>query len=479
MSIYEQYYADKENAAKRFDTYGYGPPPKDGFTVNGVRYHGGEDFRTVERYEEYKDVGFNILLSQTSAAYNSTIEWETSDLKMVMDKAYEAGLGKVLLLDDDIRRLSLESDGLIGEGRKFQSEEELDAYIANCIAPYKDHPAFYGVTVKDEPGCANFKAIGQVIKSMKRVCPTAFVQCNLLPIVVLNGTNRAFPDDWNRGGDLYDRYEQYLEAFLDESEADYVMYDNYPIYDRDACGYDHVFYRFWFRALQIAAKVCSRRKVKLYYVMQSFGMLQNLKRTCQVPTEAEVFYQMNAILGFAVRQVSFYTYWSSKFITTTGEARPEKDAMISWYGERQPVYYSVQKAIAMAQKLAPVLFNFEYVSDRYIIKTPFKTRPIHLEYTTRGVLNKVVNATTNQEVALINELYDEKRKQWLYRVENISHCCHEDALEDPMQHTTLKFAPEFTKVDVFDGEAWKTVELVNGEYTCSVRAGYAEYLLPY
>ena len=154
--------------------------------------------------------------------------------------------------------------------------------------------------------------------------------------------------------------------------------------------------------------------------------------------------------------------------------------MMTRKGEKTPLYGYVQKVNAMAQKLAPVILNFEYVTDRYIIKPPFKSHPFHLEYTTRGFLTKVVDAKTSHEVALINEMYDKKRDRWLYRVQNITYTWYEEKSNIAPQTTTVIFPPEFKKVDVFDGESWKTVELVDGKYTTApLKAGYAEYLLPY
>ena len=470
-TIYEQYYIGNKKDA-RMDLYAYAPPCNFRLEADGIKSPIIEDFRTVERYKEYLECGFNVLLTQTSAAYTGE-EWETCEAKAVMDTAYAAGVRKIILLDNYIRALSKTEGGLIGEGKQFSSEAELDAHVAKLLSPYKDHPAFYGVQFLDEPAWTCFKSFGQLYRSIKRVRPQTFIQCNLLPIIILSRTNAWYPE----GGDLFDRYRRYLEMFLDETGADYIMYDNYPIYHSPQ-EFGQCFYRFYFKALQIAGEVCKRRGVDLYFVMQSFAMLQRGQLTCKTPSEAQMFYQANAVLGFGAKQLSYYTYWSDGIIDANGEIRPDGSAMMSRMGKRMPLWHSVQKVNMYIQKLYPVLCNFTYESDRYIIKTPFTSGPWHLEYTGRGEL-KYVQATTDLEVAMVYELKDKKNGQYLYVVQNITYNDAEEARGYPAQNTTLKFDERFTKIDIFDGKNWRTEELKNGEYTATLKAGYAEYILPY
>lgn len=214
--------------------------------------------------------------------------------------------------------------------------------------------------------------------------------------------------------------------------------------------------------------------------MQAYGYRVNGEPNHRLPNEAEIFYQINALLGFGVKQIAYFTYWTKTTNDTRGESYPDGMAMMKRNGEKTPVYGYVQKANATVQILAPVIANFEYVTDRYVIKTPFRTHPFHLEYTGRGYLTNVTEMQTSQEVALINEMYDKKKDQWLYRVQNITYNYYEERLNLPPQTTTLTFDKKFTKADVFDGEGWKTVELKDGQYTTApLKAGYAEYILPY
>ena len=86
MSIFEQYYHQDETQNPRMDLYAYAPPTAFFFTADGIKSPVIQDFRTVERYQEYQECGFNVLFAQTSAAYTGE-DWETCDAKAVMDKS--------------------------------------------------------------------------------------------------------------------------------------------------------------------------------------------------------------------------------------------------------------------------------------------------------------------------------------------------------------------------------------------------------
>ena len=85
--MFEKYY---QKEAKVFDLYAYCPPGcQAGDYVVGKKVD--EDMRSVERYKEYKDVGFNMVMSGTVGTYYGE-EWETSMCKKMMDTVLAAGI---------------------------------------------------------------------------------------------------------------------------------------------------------------------------------------------------------------------------------------------------------------------------------------------------------------------------------------------------------------------------------------------------
>ena len=163
---------------KHFDFYGYNSPWSGRFHVDNETYFLGEDFRSVKRYKEYQNVGFNILLLQHENTYKGE-EFSTSNCKKCMDTAFKAGINRIIVSDSRLKDLC-EKEVLIGQDGAFKDETQLIDYIKDCTAPYANHPAFYGVQLFDEPQVWKLKSYAQVYKAFKKAYPDKTAQSNLL-----------------------------------------------------------------------------------------------------------------------------------------------------------------------------------------------------------------------------------------------------------------------------------------------------------
>ena len=85
--------------------------PGDGKYSDGSIMGDGTDFRIKERYIEYKNCGFDILLLEDEACYNGE-DWQTSKIKEIMDICHEIGL-RVIVLDRRINLLAV--NGYLGK----------------------------------------------------------------------------------------------------------------------------------------------------------------------------------------------------------------------------------------------------------------------------------------------------------------------------------------------------------------------------
>ena len=120
-----------------------------------------EDFQTIERYQEYKDCGFDEMLFAGEDKYIGE-EYQTSKLKKMLDLCEKCGI-KAVVFDERIVSMTVKTqNSIIGE--LFDSEQELDDYLRECVKDYKDHPAFYGVSLKDEPKYSMFPAMDACVK---------------------------------------------------------------------------------------------------------------------------------------------------------------------------------------------------------------------------------------------------------------------------------------------------------------------------
>jgi len=459
--MFEKYYLDEDIV---FNLYGYSPPGTEtGDYVVGQDVTG--SMRTVERYKEYKAVGFNMVMSGCSATYYGE-DWETSMCKKVMDIAYEAGVEKFIVGDQAFYELSCQADGIIGEGKKFPTEQALDEFVADRIKNYSKHPAFYGLYLKDEPHSYLFKSFGQIYRSVKRVCPTAFVYCNLLPLDTLRWMDERYP----QGGDLFERRSKYLNLFLDETGADYIMYDDYPFcYAKE----NKIYY---LRCLQNAAGICRDRKVTFNFVAQSFSMKIGNSDYYWVPNEQEMRYQLNLLLGFGIKELGFFTYMTHGN-NDLGENFPNDGAMLTRDGKRTQLYYDTQKVLKELWGIIPLVSKFEYRHSAYDVET-FSSNFKQLDFALNEKLDNVESFKTDKEGVLVNELYDEKNDQYLYVVTNLTDVRLE-SMAGVAQNTKLLFDKRFTKADIYVNGKWQTVELCGGETEVSLLPGDTAYIMIY
>ncbi len=216
MSEMEKKAPDYSAYKYQMDAYCYSGPNSGRWIRDGETFDEGKDLRTVEHYKDYKDAGMTIYFPQTDARikhfHGGNVKpadygddyyekrqalWE--EVKVFWDRAYEAGLKKIIMMEGQIQQWSRVKHGMlikpadvvIPDGEEspytFQSEAEIDEVIVKVLKPYIDHPGFYGVMVADEPGYAMVEAYGQTCRAVKRVAKNVFkrdifVQHNLIPM---------------------------------------------------------------------------------------------------------------------------------------------------------------------------------------------------------------------------------------------------------------------------------------------------------
>ena len=469
MAVYEQYF--EKNSGRVFPIYGYSPPPNGQWQLDDTIFTT-EDFRTVEKYKEYKDCGFNVLFLQHTAPYNGD-GWEKSETKKAMDNAREAGIDKVILVDQRIFELSLIPGGIVGEGKKFATEEELESFVRNCIADYKHEKGFYGVQLRDEPFYPYLKTIGQIYRAIRKVDEKIFVHCNLNPLIIPSLAYQICPP----GANMIENYENYLSMFLEETGTDHIMMDTYPFTKaRDCINVG----RYYFAGLECVARVCKKYGVEMHIVVQAFGMLAREKRHHRFPTERQMQYQKNVLIGFGVRQYSYFTYWTKQMNRTDGEHFPDGEAMVDRSGKPTRMWRYVQKINKELTALAPFLWEFDYCTNAFFVNKPFCVQPTFLEMARGGKLSEVTDVQVDRDVVFVSEQYDKKNQQYMYCVTNVTDPIrYKRKYQKENQATVVTFNEKYNVADVYFKGKWTTVALQNGKLNLSLYSGDGVIILPY
>lgn len=444
--------------------------------------------QTPENTKLHKDAGFNVLFtSYVFGHYGTAGNFEMSKLKQVMDMAYEQGM-KCLVFIDEIHALAGTTESLINptkaDGEKFfATEVALNAYVAYALREVKEHPAFYGVSIKDEPSYKMFKAQGEVYRAIKAACPNAYVNMNLLPYSpehISNGSMLYSEDEKalviRYGKEVGSKmaYKKYLQLFYDEVGSPIIQYDDYPIHERGAFEEDDAesyILEYHLINAQLVAEFCKENGLQFSKVFQTCGggTTSKLWRKC---TEEDMYWQMNIGMAMGVKG---YSYWSYYPVVNQGdEYYDETASMVNRNGKPNELYYTVQKINGEIQALAPILSNFEYQGLKLYTKGII---PGDSDFVGRvdnsGTIDGVKSVTLRSNgVVLATELYDANFAQKGYWFVNVT-----DPVKKAAQTVTVSFDRAKEIIVYKNGVATK-LALENGVAEFALGCGEGVFVLP-
>ncbi len=542
----------------QMDSYCYSGPNDGHWNWDDSEYYIGKDLRTVENYQIYKDAGMTIYLPQTDARMgvsgnylgttkvsewnpqvweNRENEWKST--KVFWDRAYEAGLEKIIMTDVQFQSWSRVEHGMllkpadvvIPEGEEspytFQSEEEFDAVIAKLLEPYIDHPGFFGVMLKDEPSYACVEAYGQTYRAIKRAAKNyynfdIFVQHNLFPMRcnLTAGVYSMLPllewfDDEEDSVSSKDFYtmvgggQPNQEVISPKEEVQKILEAEVAAYGGDiikvgalkfekylegfalSMGSDYLQYDdyplrgteespevldSYLLGLQVAAGVCTKLDIDLQFVTQSYA-----STTKRVLTEDDCYWMNNMLLAFGVSQINYYTYIAKKDNSSSDEYYDNYGSFITRQGDKTDIYYYYQKINQENNKFAPVKLNFKYQGSRVYNKLPlnFGGNYCSMQWVDNSyTFTELKNFTLNKESALVTESYDEANNRYMYCVQNLVDSAYKGSLA--FQTTELTFdAAKYKYAAVYRNGERTLVPLDNGKLVIENAAGQAAFVIPY
>ncbi len=445
---------------KKFSFFAYNPPTSGTYKINGYLYKGGEDFRSVKRFKEYKNCGFDIVQMRYEYYYTGEGAWENSPTKFAWDIAYSAGIKKILVsdrrLDRMIRHGDYEPARLVGEGCPFASEKELDAKVLEYVSDYKDYPGFYGIQMVDEPALKHVGAYGDLARSLKRVLPKAYLQVNLFPI------GRRY-----EGMGLEESFERYAREMLEGGALKNISFDDYPF------RREYIISGHNIRTYQIMARLCREYGADLETVLQSFShSTDGVLRTRRM-TESDMYWETNVAMGFGAKSYAFYTYMPKQdFDYAKGGDGIDGACIINNDGSRAAMYYYTKRIIKEMKKFSKIALKYEYASS-YIVTEQGKTRK-DFEWTvsTEDYGNCPFFIKIDKGVVLVTE--QKNGKNLLFMIENIGNV--KDELFDNAPPMRVEFSlPNGEKTFYFRGEKIMCKEL-DGKFIRELKVGDAIFV---
>ncbi len=466
----------------------------------------GESFITKERIQEYYDSGMGYLLPQSKAVANSASQpdFTATQLYQVLNWAEELGKYKSVLVTDNQIYLpynkakaesayaNLTADDwqeitCIGTDYEWQfaSEAELDAHMKTQLLRYCYHPAFAGVFLPDEPRAKWLNVIGEMYRSLRRVQQDLgiaeedfFINSNLLPCPPRSQKESNWPSiSTSYSEDKLDRlraaYKIYLERFMQATGSKYITVDTYPLNYSD--GEYGIYYNL-LANLQIMAEVAKEYDAKIIIITQccSYG-------TVRVVNQDDLYFLTNLIMSFGAANIGYFTYYTHEFDGTN--VFNENGSMVNSFGDKTPVYYYVKQVNTRAQKLAPTILNFDYTASKVYAHKDCKDAYVQdglkqQEFLNIAEFQKLKSVEINKESAVVTELYDNERDNYMYAVTNT--CDPRKKGATYYQTATLTFDSEYNRVYVYFNGEYKVYELSeNNTLTLKMRPGEAHYIIPY
>lgn len=484
---------DYSQSTENLDMFAYVGPTDGRYTLENGKVIQENDFRTKERYQEYKDCGFETLLLLGNDGFNGAVNqerFEEMSLKKNLDLCKEVGLNCIvfdLRLHDlsigkvrkDGQAHTLNSDSLIGaEQWQFATIEDLVGYIKDCMKFYYDHEAFYGVTIKDEPKIDQLKYVGDFYKAMEiinadrkkeNLCEL-YINTVMLPYNMDNG--KWYSEDKSLGAKK--AYKEYVKSFLTLTGADAFDYDAYPFkYETtNDCALnpeESVIETFYFSNLQMASVESAKLGKDFYLTMQSHASSSGATNSAKKrKMRIEDFrWQLNAAFSFGAKDLRYYTYWTFPTHTTD----PMDAAIMSDRGEKQ--YYDFVKTTnEEAQKQAKVVLNFDYQQTLTIIPEDRKEALSHFASIDEVESYQNVEVSSNCGI-LVNQMLDKKNSRTGYYVFNA-----EDPAEDVTADVSFVFK-KFKYVAVYQKGERKLYKLKNGKIDFKFTPGEGALIIPF
>lgn len=454
-------------------TWAYYSLSNNQFTVDGETtvLEGGKRLPTREEMQQYKGAGFNVVFINWMFGYDArTSDFKNSDMKRLMDIAYEIGL-KCLVVENHTYNLSTSETSLIvdtgadGENT-FDSQDALNAYFLDLLDEIVAHPAFYGFSLKDEPSYKLFPAISEVRKGILSVAPKAYVNTNLLPL-----QNSSIKSNYckDAGTKTYqEAYREYLTQFYNLCQPDHIQYDDYPllINDRDEKSINE----WHLLGAQIVADFCREKKIKFYKVFQGCAYATDRGAHCRKPSLADMYWQNNIGAAMGVKGFSYWTYYP--VANAYHEYYDETATFVKRDGTANDTYRFAKQIHEELFFTGRALSKFTYSKLNYYIKTPVPGDIRFLSGVKKENLASIQSVELEDAgILLVTELRDGDTKGFYFV--NAT----DPSLVQP-QSVIVEFN-DFDCVQIYAGGKKENKRLTNGKIILSLEPGRGAFLIPF
>ena len=225
-----------------------------------------------------------------------------------------------------------------------------EAILTALVNDYRDCPALHSYHVIDEPNCAQFAAIAEVVAILRRLDPEREAYVNLFP---------NYANTTQLGNETY---AEHLDKFLDTVQPAILSYDHYHFMQEKAHtdvvladerqnailhdAYRQINRPGFFDNLEAVYASCKQRGIPfmLIVLVTQHGPYRDL-------SEAEIRYEVFQALAYGSARMSYFTYWTPPH----DDIWHWKNGLLTADGSRTQHYYDVQTVNRDLQPLGQAL----------------------------------------------------------------------------------------------------------------------------
>lgn len=412
-----------------------------------------EDFRTKERYQQYRDCGFDEIMFSGETKYQGE-DYEISSLKRMLDLSAECDLS-ALVFDERILSLSVKAqNNVIGE--IFKNEKELDAFIEDCVKEYRHHPAFGGFVIVDEPMVGKSEVLREIADSARRVVPEAFVHTCFSPLMCIYGGS-LMDEYFGKADDPWEAYANYIDKTSIESLG-YWGFDSYPFKYWEKKPMDDKF----LRCMQFVSKRCQKNQLPFHMTIQSYAKAKKDSwGNDRLLDEADLNWQANVALGFGAKKIYYYTYWR---FTTRLKLVADDIAIMDDDGSKI-LYDETQRNNALIRRIFKEVGGAQYVASQLL--TAEHDNPATDELVSEDL--GIIASYQATAPVLVNKLQDSEKDIYMFLNARDPH-------DKVLNQVNIQFKnPKETYLLLVDGR--KMVVEGKEELTLSLKPGEAVWFL--
>jgi len=165
--------------------------------------------------------------------------------------------------------------------------EELDAFVARV----SKHPALYSYHLIDEPGAAQFPALGKLVAHLRKLDPRHLAYINLFPTYANN-------EQLGTKGDVVTAYREHLRLYVEQVQPALISYDHYQ-FQLKGDGNQY------FLNLAMIRRAAQDAGVPFLNIVQACTWAPDAMR---IPNPDELRYLVYTTLAYGAQGISYYVY---------------------------------------------------------------------------------------------------------------------------------------------------------------------------